>query len=172
MKPKALLDTSFWINIYQMGLTDKLSDLFDLIYITPRIYDEIEVGKAYNSGDVSLFEDMLGCGRIELTRVDEESVIGMKNYVNSSSGEAELLSALVREPTLVLLIDNSDVFWFMEQKDLTYLTTANIVITLFATGHLAYSESRARLHDLYGVLKKGVVDRAIQTLDHILEERK
>ena len=41
-----------------------------------------------------------------------------------------------------------------------------------ATGHLAYSESRARLHDLYGVLKKGVVDRAIQTLDHILEERK
>jgi len=58
------------------------------------------------------------------------------------------------------------------QKDLTYLTTANIVTTLFATGHLAYSESRARLHDLYGVLKKGVVDSAIQTLEQILEERK
>ena len=172
MKPNALLDTSFWINIYHLGLADKLSDLFDVVYITPRIYDEIEVGKAYNSGDVSLFEDMLRHGRIELTRVDEEDVIGMKNYVNSSSWEAELLSALVRESTLVLLIDNSDVFWFMVQKDLTYLTTANIVITLFATGHLAYSESRARLYDLYGVLKKGVVDRAIQTLEKILEERK
>ncbi len=172
MKPKALLDTSFWINIYHLGLTDKLSDLFDVIYITPRIYDEIEVGKAYNSGDVSLFEDMLGCGRIELMRVDEESVMGLRNYVNSSSGEAELLSALIREPTLVLLIDNSDVFWFMEQKNLTYLTTANIVITLFATGHLDYAESRARLRDLYGVLKKGVVDSAIKTLDHTKEERK
>ena len=96
----------------------------------------------------------------------------MRNYLNSSSGEAELLSALVREPALVLLIDNSDVFWFMEQKDLIYLTTANIVITLFATGHLAYSESRARLHDLYGVLKKGVVDNAIQTLGRISEEIK
>ena len=172
MKPKALLDTSFWINIYHLGLTDKLSDLFDVIYITPRIYDEIEVGKAYNSGDVSLFEDMLECGKIKLIGVDEEGVVGMRNYVNSSSGEAELLSALIREPTLVLLIDNSDVFWFMEQKDLTYLTTANIVITLFATGHLAYPESRARLHDLYGVLKRGVVDSAIQTLEKILEERK
>ncbi|PXF60459.1 MAG: hypothetical protein C4B59_09290 [Candidatus Methanogaster sp.] len=59
----------------------------------------------------------------------------------------------------------------MEQKDL-YLTTANIVITPFATGHLAYSESRARLHDLYGVLKKGVVDSTIQTLDRALEEKK
>jgi len=172
MKPKALLDTSFWINIYHLGLTDKLSDLFDVIYITPRIYDEIEVGKAYNSGDVSLFEDILGRGKIELTGVDEEAVMGMRHYVNSSSGEAELLSVLIGEPTLVLLIDNSDVFWFMEQKDLTYLTTANVVITLFATGNLAYSESRARLHDLYGVLKKGVVDSAIQTLEKILEERK
>ncbi len=172
MKPKALLDTSFWINIYHLGLTDKLSDLFDVIYITPRICDEIEVGKVYNSGDVSLFEDMLKCGKIELMGVDEESVMGVRHYVNSSSGEAELLGALVREPTLVLLIDNSDVFWFMEQKDLTYLTTANIVITLFATGHLAYSESRACLQDLYGVLKKSVVDRAIQTLEKILEERK
>ena len=78
MKPKALLDTSFWINIYQLGLTDKLSDLFDLIYITPRIYGEIEVGKAYNSGDVSLFEDMLGCGKIELMGVDGESVFAPK----------------------------------------------------------------------------------------------
>ncbi len=43
----------------------------------------------------------------------------------------------------------------MAQKDLTYLTTVNIVITLFATGHLAYSESRARLQDLYGVLEEG-----------------
>ena len=49
MKLKALLDTSFWINIYHLGLTDKLSDLFDVIYITPRIYDEIEVGKAYKA---------------------------------------------------------------------------------------------------------------------------
>ena len=103
-----------------------------MIYITPRIYDEIEVGKAYNSGDVSLFEDMLECGKIKLIGVDEESVIKMRNYVNSSSGEAELLGALFREPTLVRLIDNSDVFWFMKQKDLAHLTTANIVITLFA----------------------------------------
>ena len=95
-------------------MTDKLSDLFDVIYITLRICDEIEVGKAYNSGDVSLFEDMLECGKIKLIGVDEENVMGIRYYVNSSSGEAELLSALIREPTLVLLIDNSDVFWFME----------------------------------------------------------
>ena len=113
-------------------MADKLSDLFDVIYITPRICDEIEVGKAYNSGDVSLFGDMLECGKIKLIGVDEENVMGIRYYVNSSSREAELLSALIREPTLVLLIDNSDVFWFMRQKDLTYLTTANIVITLFA----------------------------------------
>ena len=74
------------------------------------------------------------------------------------------MSALIREPTLVLLIDNSDVFWFMEQKDLTYLTTANIVITLFATGHPDYTESRARLRDLYGVLKKGVSDTIAITI--------
>ncbi len=91
-------------------MTDKLSDLFDVIYITPRIYDEIEVGKAYNFGDVSLFEDMLECGKIKLMEVDEGRVIKMRNYVNSSSGESELLSALIREPTLVPLIDNSDVF--------------------------------------------------------------
>ena len=69
----------FWINIYHLGLTDELSDLFDVIHITPGIYDEIEVGKAYNSGDVSLFEDMLVCGMIELMGVDEESVMGVRN---------------------------------------------------------------------------------------------
>ena len=69
----------FWINIYHLGLADELSDLFDVIHITPVIYDEIEVGKVYNSGDVSLFEDMLGCGKIELMGVDEESVMGMRN---------------------------------------------------------------------------------------------
>ena len=81
MKPRALLDTSFWINIHHLGLTGKLSDLFDVIYITPRICDEIEVGKAYNSGDVSLFEDMLECGKIKLIGVDEENVMGIRYYV-------------------------------------------------------------------------------------------
>lgn len=47
MKPRALLDTSPWINIYHLGLTDKLSDLFDVIYITPKICDEIEYRYGY-----------------------------------------------------------------------------------------------------------------------------
>jgi hypothetical protein len=50
----------------------------------------------------------------------------------------------------------------MEQKDLAYLTTTNIVITLFATGH---PDMQNREHDceIYmGCSKKGVVDNAIQ----------
>ena len=54
----------------------------------------------------------------------------------------------------------------MEQKDLTYLTTTNIVITLFVTGHLTM-QNRERACKIYmGCSKKGVVDNAIQTLDH------
>ena len=93
--------------------------------------------------------------RVSECKENQEQRILEKERCPLASGEVEMLGALIREPTLVLLIDNSDVFWFMRQKDLTYLTTANIVITLFATGHLAYSESRARLQDLYGELREG-----------------
>ena len=59
------------------------------------------------------------------------------------------------------------------QKDLTYLTTANIVITLFANPGIWHIPSREHVCTICrGCPKKGVVDSAIQTLERILEERK
>ena len=74
---------------------------------------------------------------------------------------------------LALLIDNSKVFRFVEQKDLTYLTTANIVITLFANPSIWHIPNQEHVCKIcMGCSKKGVVDSAIQTLEKILEERK
>ena len=62
----------------------------------------------------------------------------------------------IEKNQLTLRIDNSDVFWFMEQKDLCIPDNSEPRDnTLCKPEHLAYSESRARLHDLYGVLEEG-----------------
>ena len=74
---------------------------------------------------------------------------------------------------LALLIDNSKVFRFVEQKDLIYLTTANIVVTLFANPSIWRIPDKERVCTIcMGCSKKGIVNSAIQTLERILEERK
>ena len=111
--------------------------------------------------------------RVSECEENQEQRIFEKERCPLDSGEVELLGALFREPTLVLLIDNSDVFWFMGQKDLTYLTTANTVITLFANPGIWRIPNIEHVCKIYmGRSEKEVVDSAIQTLEQILEERK
>ncbi|MFQ6056321.1 MAG: hypothetical protein ACE5J3_10120 [Methanosarcinales archaeon] len=167
MNKKAVLDTSFWINLYHLNLTPKLFDLFKVIYVTPRIYREIIKGKEFNASDIPSFESAIINQNIVYLEIKEQKVTEIKNYVDSSSGEAELLAVLLKDPELVLLIDDSDVFWFMEHKNLIYLTTANIVVSLFATNHLKYEDAKKCLQKLYGVLKRQVVEAALDTIEDI-----
>ncbi len=160
-KTKIIVDTSSWINVFRVDLTNYLIENF-YIFMTPRIEEEILGGRGF-AKDVELFEKLLDGGNIRIispTIIQEK----IKHEISVSSGEIEIIACAMEKEDCVVLIDDSRVYRVMDRFDLKYISSANIIIDAYLTARIDKDETYRLLEVLRMVLRDEVIDKAMEVL--------
>lgn len=160
-KTKIIVDTSSWINVFRVDLTNYLIENF-YIFMTPKIEEEILEGKGF-AEDVELFEKLSDEGHIRIVSpaIIQEKI---KHEISVSSGEIEIIACAMEKEDCVVLIDDSRVYRVMDRFNLKYISSANIIIDAYLTARIDKDETYRLLEVLRMVLRDEVIDKAMEVL--------
>jgi len=108
MKPKAILDTSFWIHLVKMGLESQFITLFEII-IPQKVEDEILYCNTfkfmiYKPQDIRVYERLKQERKITIINPKDISK-QLTNQISKNSGELFAI-ALAKERNWIVFIDN------------------------------------------------------------------
>ena len=160
-KPKIIVDTSSWINVFMIGLTSYLIENY-YVFVTPRVNDEILEGKGF-AEDANLFEKHINARHIQIVSpktIQEE----IKHEISVSSGEIEIIAYAVERGDCIVLIDDSKVYRVMDRFNLKYLSSANIIIDAYLMEKINKDEAYRLVGILRKVLKDEVIEGAIEVV--------
>jgi len=159
--PKILINTSSWINIFEVGLHSYLIKNFDII-TTPKVVEEIKEGEGF-AQDAEIFRNYIDKERIQIiqkSKVPDE----IRHEISISSGEIELASTAVNNRDLIILIDDSKVYRVLERIGIKYISSVNIVIDASITGHI----NKKQAFEMFDKLKKSFSDEAINKAKDVI----
>ncbi|TFH40222.1 MAG: hypothetical protein E4G94_09910 [ANME-2 cluster archaeon] len=159
--PKILINTSSWINIFEVGLHSYLIENFDII-TTPKVVEEIKEGEGF-AEDAEIFKNYIDKERIQIiqkSKVPDK----IKHEISISSGEIELASTAFNNRDFIILIDDSKVYRVLERIGIKYISSVNIVIDASITGHINKKQAFEKLDKL----KKSFSDEAINKAKDVI----
>ena len=161
-KTKIIVDTSSWINVFRVDLTNYLIENF-YIFMTPKIEEEILGGKGF-AEDAELFEKLSDEGHIRIVspKIIPEKI---KYEISVASGEIEIIACAMEREDCVVLIDDSRVYRVMDRFDLKYISSANIIIDAYLTARIDKDETYRLLEVLRMVLRDELIDKAMEVLE-------
>ena len=161
-KTKIIVDTSSWINVFRVDLTNYLIENF-YIFMTPKIEEEILGGKGF-AEDAELFEKLLEEGHIRI--VSPETIPEKIKYeISVASGEIEIVACAMEREGCVVLIDDSRVYRVMDRCGLKYISSANIILDAYLTARIDRDETYRLLEVLRMVLRDELIDKAMEVLE-------
>ncbi len=156
-KIKIIIDTSSWINVFRVDLTNYLIENFSVL-VTPKVKEEILEGKGF-AEDADLFEKLSTEGNIRIVKpktIREE----IKHEISVSSGEIESIAYAMERGDCIVLIDDSKVYHVMDRFNLKYISSVNIMIDAYLTEKINKDKAYKLLEILRKVLKEEVIDKA------------
>jgi len=160
-KPKIIIDTSSWINLFRVDLTTYLIENF-YVCVTPKVSNEILEGKGF-AEDANLFERVSNKGVIQIItpkKIQEK----IKHEISISSGEIEIIAYAIEKKDCFVLIDDSKVYQVMNRFNLKYISSANIVVDLCLTEKINKDMAYKLLEKLRRVLRDEVINKAKEVL--------
>ncbi len=103
-KPEILINTSSWINIFEIGLHSYLVDAFK-VHTTPKVLEEIKEGEDF-AEDAKIFMEFVNKKQIQVlqkSKITEE----IRHEISITSGEIELASAAFNDSDFIVLIGDA-----------------------------------------------------------------
>src|SRR5659263_44359 len=156
-KPKILINTSSWINIFEIGLHSYLVESFK-VNTTPRVVEEIRVGEDF-APDARIFMDFMDKKLIQViqkSKIPEE----IKHEISINSGEMELASAAFIDGNFILLIDDARVYRVLERVGIKYISSTHIVIDACLSGSIEKEQALLMLDKLRISISDNVIEKA------------
>lgn len=156
-KPKILINTSSWINIFEIGLHSYLVESFK-VHTTPKVVEEIREGEDFAS-DAKIFKDFVDQKLIQLilkSKIPEE----IKHEISITSGEMELASAAFNDSDFIVLIDDARVYRILERVGIKYISSAHIVIDACLNGRIGKEQAFLMLDKLRISISDNVIEKA------------
>lgn len=130
------MDTSFWINLFRVGLAETLLEYFN-IYVGQAVCQEIEYPfQDFNmvSDDALLFQKWREEKRIQVEEV--AAALGAFH-----GGEAQAIQLAV-EKKAALLIDDSYPYFYAKERGIPVVGTPDYTVFLCAEGRLTPQRAR------------------------------
>jgi predicted nucleic acid-binding protein len=154
-KPKILLNTSSWINLFETGLSSYLFNWFE-VTTTPKVFDEIMDGLDF-AEDAKTFKKYFDAKSINiLQKISIPDQI--KHEISISSGEIELVAAALNNDDFIIVIDDSKVYRILERVGIKYISSVHIVIDAYLTGHIDKKQALKLLEKLRICFKDETID--------------
>jgi hypothetical protein len=123
-KPKAVVDTSFWIHLVKLNLVESFTQLWNIV-VTRKVEEELHAFvriKLYTPLDLEIYNELKSNGTIQVK--DPKSVPGnINSQITNNSGELFSI-ALAKEDKIIVFIDNGIPYDFCKRNQ---ILAANIV---------------------------------------------
>jgi predicted nucleic acid-binding protein len=139
------------IHLTLAGLLDFIFELFDLILIPPRVYDEIIVkGKEENHSDAYILERAINNKKIKVEAVKKSN----ETITSSKLHEAEIESIILSLQSSVetILLDDEEARIFARKLGIRVSGTLGILIKLFRRGFFGLDEALQYLKKINEVM--------------------
>jgi hypothetical protein len=123
-KPKAIIDTSFWIHLVKLNLVDSFIQLWDIV-VTRKVEEELLAFtkiKLYTPLDLEIYNELKSKGTIQVKN-PKSIPKDIDAQITSNSGELFSI-ALAREEKIIVFIDNGIPYEFCKRNN---ILVANII---------------------------------------------
>ncbi len=123
-KPKAIIDTSFWIHLVKLNLVDSFIQLWDIV-VTRKVEEELLAFtriKLYTPLDLEIYNELKSKGTIQVKN-PKSIPKDIDTQITNNSGELFSI-ALAREDQIIVFIDNGIPYEFCKRNN---ILAANIV---------------------------------------------
>ncbi len=156
-KPKILINTSSWINVFDIRLHLYLIGNFN-VHTTPKVVEEIRDGEDF-AQDAKIFMDFVGKKLIRVLEKDEIPD-DIRHEISITSGEIELASTAFNNKEYIVLIDDARVYKVLERTGIKYISSVNIVIDACLTGSIDSNEAFLMLDRLRVSINDKSIEKA------------
>lgn len=160
-KLKVLMNTSSWINLFEIGLHEYLVINFK-VYTTSKVKEEILEGKGF-ADDALVFENLLKYNTIKIIS-NLEIPNELKHEISISSGEIELAACALGNTKFIILIDDSKVYRVLERFGIIFISSANIVVDAYINQNIDKEKAITYLEKLRRSLRNEVIDNALRII--------
>ena len=142
VKLKAVVDSSFWININKTGLVKYLFEYFEL-YFTEKVEDELSDYKDTRGSVPKDLDVFLQLKNLDFVSLKNPRVITKRQEecLSKNSGEIQTI-ALAEEINAIVLVDDYGPVIFCDQNNITHLTSVTFIAMLYKKNKISRSEER------------------------------
>lgn len=148
LKPKAIIDTSFWIHLVKLNLVEQFIQLWNIV-VTRKVEEELQDFvriKLYTPLDLEIYNDLKSKGTIQIK--DPKSIPkDIDNQITSNSGELFSI-ALAKEDKIIVFIDNGITYDFCKRNNIFAANNIDFCLKLVEDNKLTKEEALNKLNIL------------------------
>jgi predicted nucleic acid-binding protein len=161
MKPKAILDTSFWIHLVKLDLENKFMNLFEII-MPKKVEDEILYSNSfkfmiYKPQDIRVYENLKSHNKITILNPKEIDK-KISSQISKNSGELYAI-ALAKEKNWVVFIDNGRPQKYCFENNIQTGTIIDFLIHLKNENIIGSKEIEKKIELIKNSLSKKYLDQ-------------
>lgn len=164
IKQKAVVDSSFWININKTDLVKYLFAYFDL-YFTEKVEDELSDYKDtrnYIPKDLDVF---LQLKKLDFIQVKNPKYVSKKLQEALSNYSGELYTvALAEEIKGVVLVDDSGPLKYCNRYFIPAITTPAFILKLFNDKKITKEIAKQKINLIKRNIKKEIIEEILKQL--------
>jgi hypothetical protein len=167
MKPKAIIDTSFWIHLVKTKLDGHFVRLFDII-APQRVEEEILYCNTfkfmvYKPQDIKIYEKLKSENKIEILnpkKIEKELI----SQISKNSGELYAI-ALAKENQWIVFIDNGRPHKYCIENNISTGTIIDFMIYLEMKNQLTTKEIKQKIE----LIKDSLSERYLEQIKKYLK---
>jgi len=159
VKPKIVMDASFWINITYLDLEKYLVKYFNICLVT-KVEEEIlnnSEHKIYDSKDMEKY--------LELKNTEVISIINPLNIpkklldnLQSNSGELYTIAVGIEEK-IIICIDDGNPYNFCFKEGLNPINSIDFIYFLYLKKEISSKQSINYINKLHGRIKSSYIEK-------------
>lgn len=164
LKQKAIVDSSFWININKTGLVKYLFNYFDL-YFTEKVEDELSDYKDTRGFVPTDLDAFIQLKKLNFLKVQNPKFTSKKlqNSLSNYSGELYTI-ALAEELKAIVLIDDSGPLKYCNRCNLISITTPGFIYKLYKLNIITKKDAKQKINLIKKSIKKEIIDDVLKKL--------
>jgi len=164
LKPKLVIDASFWINITYIGIEKYLVKYFSL-YVVPVVENEIlseNDHKLYNTRDMEIY---LKLKDLSVIIIKNAKFISKKLLDNLQVNSGELYSvALAIEENMIVATDDNGVIQFNIKNKVANITSIKFILYLYCKKDVSEKQAIDYINQLVNRIKFKYIEDGINYL--------
>jgi predicted nucleic acid-binding protein len=164
VKLKAVVDSSFWINLNKTDLVKYLFDYFDL-YFTEKVEDGLYDYKDTRASVPKDLDSFIQLKKLDFVQVKNPKTVSKKLFDTLSNYSGEIYTiALAEELNAIVLTDDSGPLKYCNRYGIISITTPTFILKLFKDRIITKEIAKQKINLIKKSIRKEIIGEALKQL--------